>query len=147
MSECSSPIASLNGTYDERCEQPIEYHNQEQTSPQQYEIVQSQNHLIDRTVQHELLNDMIVNDLVIINGNCLDSTADNLIENDFDKNDEINGSYFISSVHESSVCGSNNNESSNEVNYTFFKSIKYEFKQIQNFFIFIFGVCFVNRFL
>lgn len=60
------------------------------------------------------MNDMIVNDLVIINENCLETTSESMVENNFDKSDEMNSSYFIGSIQDSSTCAATNNESSNE---------------------------------
>lgn len=70
-------------------------------------------------LQQELINDIIVNDLVIIDGSCLQQTTasnDGIINCHFDKDGQINENYFIEHCHESDgVANAAINESSNEV--------------------------------
>lgn len=71
-------------------------------------------------LQQELINDIIVNDLVIIDGSCLQQTTDN--DNDsiincchFDKDGQINENYYIDCHESDAVTNAAINDSSNEV--------------------------------
>lgn len=73
-------------------------------------------------LQQQLINDIIVNDLVIIDGSCLQQTtasSDGIINCHFNKDGQINENYFIEHCHESdAVSNAAINESSNEVSST-----------------------------
>lgn len=74
---------------------------------------QSQSHqdlMTTEQLQQELINDIIVNDLVIIDGSCLQHTTES------NEDGQMNENYFIEHCHESDAASNATiNESSNEV--------------------------------
>lgn len=111
-SEYSSSISSIMGYADDA---------QNNCSPQEiceeHQSIQSLQHshthqdlMTTEQLQQELINDIIVNDLVIIDGSCLQHTTES------NEDGQINENYFIEHCHESDAASNAAiNESSNEV--------------------------------
>lgn len=86
---------------------------------QNHQQQQPQDLMTTEQLQQELINDIIVNDLVIIDGSCLQQTTapnDGNIDCHYEKDGQINENYYIQHCHESdTVSNATINESSNEV--------------------------------